>query len=344
MGWSQSRILAALAIAWMTSAAAAASPLTPDHETAAQGRVVATSPADPCRLSSEKDAAPVVASWRARIDRRAAIPVVAHVRRACRMMGEDLGKDAGFAELARQLKPVLADLRSNILSPIYRSHPDLEAAPPADKPGAKRVYHATRRDIRRATAVRLSSELERIQQLASRLASAHADHAATREAALSMLQPVIDAVTELSFASRVAYDAYPDLFAKLFEDAPSQPRTDDSDASFRKSAPPKGSVKLSAAALKLVKAFIRQARSLAPRGDQVASISRVKDQQHKGPNDAAWINDGAGWALGAYSRTQLPPDVIDKVGGVEIVFSAEDPASLAGKTLDIKDRKFFVRD
>lgn len=56
------------------------------------------------------------------------------------------------------------------------------------------------------------------------------------------------------------------------------------------------------------------------------------------------IEQGAGWVLGAYSRIQLPPDVIDKVGGIEIVFGAEDPASLAGKTVGIRDRKFFVRD
>jgi hypothetical protein len=48
--------------------------------------------------------------------------------------------------------------------------------------------------------------------------------------------------------------------------------------------------------------------------------------------------------LGAYSRAQLPPDVIDHVGGIEIVFGAEDPSALAGKTIDVRDRKFFVRD
>ena len=161
---------------------------------------------------------------------------------------------------------------------------------------------------------------------------------------MSMLQPVMDAAAELSFASKVAYDAYPDLFAKRFQDAPKQPRTEESDAGFRKSAPPRGSVRMSAAALNLVKSFMRQAQSLAPRDDQVATISWITAQQSKGPDDAAWVEQGAGWQLGAYSRTQLPPDVIDKVGGIDIVFGAEDPASLAGKTIDIKDRKFFVRD
>ena len=350
---SQSRILLALTIAWMTAAVAVASPLQPRHEMTGQKQGGGTSPADPCRTAKGGDAAPAAAPWRARIDRRAAIYVVEHVRRACRMMAEDISQDARFAELAKQLTPVLADLRTNVLAPIYRSHPDLEAAPLAEpqphnvKPGsaAKRragaIHRATRRDIRRATAVRLSTELQRIEQQAFKLASAHVDQTA-KDAAEIMLQPVIDAEAELSFASKVAYDAYPDLFAKL--EAPQQPRTEQSDTSFRKSAPPRGSVKLSAAALNLVKSFMKQAQSIPPRDDQIASISWVRDQKRKGPNDAAWIDEGAGWVLGAYSRTQLPSDVIDRVGGIEIVFGVEDPASLAGKTIDIKDRKFFVRD
>jgi hypothetical protein len=348
---SQSRILLVLAVAWTTAATSAETPSRSGQE---QG--VGTSPADPCRTASGKEVLPAAAPWRARIDRRAAIYVVAHVRRACRMMAEDGGRDAKFAELAKQLTPVLADLRTNVLAPIYRSHPELEAAPPAESqsqnvnPGSeakrrpRRAYRATRRDIRRATAVRLSSELRRIEQQALKLASAYADQAATKEAAMSMLQPTTDAAAELSFASKVAYDAYPDLFAKRLEDAPKQPRTEESDAILRKSAPPRGSVKLSAAALSFVQLFMRQAQNMAPRDDQVATISWARDQRSKGPNDAAWTDQGAGWVLGAYSGTQLPPDVIDKVGGIEIVFGAEDPSSLAGKTVDIKDRRFFVRD
>lgn len=340
MSWSQSRILLALAMAWMTAAVAAHAPRQHQSGRAGQQQGVGTSPADPCRPPTGNAAVPATAPWRARIDRRAAIYVVAHLRRACRMLGEDISKDARFAALARQLLPVLADLRTNVLGPIYRSHPDLESA--ARPQRARQGRHATRRDIGRATAVRLSTELQRIEQQAFKLASAHVDQTATREAAEIMLQPVIDAVAELSFASKVAYDAYPDLFAR--PDAPYQPRTEQSDTGFRKSAPPRGSVKLSAAALNLVKSFMRQAQSMAPRDDQIASISWVRDQKRKGPDDAAWIDEGAGWVLGAYSRTQLPPDVIDKVGGIDIVFGAEDPASLAGKTVDIKDRTFFVRD
>jgi hypothetical protein len=353
---SRPRILVALAMFWITVTAEAEAPRQRQYEGTAQEQGVGTSPADFCGAALEKGAAPAAVPWRARIDRRTAAYVVAHVQRACRMMAGDGSGDARFAELAEQLKPVLADLWINVLAPIYRIHPELEAAPPAGsrlqdvdpgaaaRPRARRVYRATRHDIRRATAVRLRTELDRIGQQAMKLAAAHADQAATKEAAMGMLQPIADATAELSFASKVTYDAYPELFAKLFQDVPHQPRTDESDASFRKWAPPRGSVKLSAAALSFVKSFMKQARRMAPRDDQIASISWVSGQKWKGPNDVAWIDEGAGWVLGAYFRSQLPPDVIDRVGGIDIVFGAEDPSSLDGKTVDIKDRKFIVRD
>jgi hypothetical protein len=81
-----------------------------------------------------------------------------------------------------------------------------------------------------------------------------------------------------------------------------------------------------------------------PHGDQIAWIGWASEQRSKGPSDATWKSEGAGWVLGAYLRTQVPPDVIDKVRGTEIVFSAEQPSSLIGKTIDVTNRTFFVRD
>jgi hypothetical protein len=56
--------------------------------------------------------------------------------------------------------------------------------------------------------------------------------------------------------------------------------------------------------------------------------------------------EARGSRLGSWGipRTQVPPDAIDKVRGMEIVFSAEEPSSLIGKTIDVTNRKFFVRD
>jgi hypothetical protein len=123
-----------------------------------------------------------------------------------------------------------------------------------------------------------------------------------------------------------------------------QPRTPESDKAFRKNAPPLGSVRLSSSALAIVKSFMQEVQRATPRTDQIACILWAREQQSKGPNDATWKSEGAGWVLGAYSRTHVPPDVIDRVHGIRIVFSAEEPSSLIGKTIDVTNGKFFVRD
>ena len=123
-----------------------------------------------------------------------------------------------------------------------------------------------------------------------------------------------------------------------------QPRTPESDNAFRKNAPPLGSVRLSHSALAMVKSFMRQVRRTMPHSDQVAWIGWASEQQSKGPRDETWKSEGAGWVLGAYSRTQVPPDVIDNIHGIQIVSSAEEPSSLIGKTIDVTNGKFFVRE
>jgi hypothetical protein len=101
-------------------------------------------------------------------------------------------------------------------------------------------------------------------------------------------------------------------------------------------AEPNRSADASDSALALVKSLMREARREMPESDQIASISWTRDP--KGQSDADWVDQG----LGAYLRTQVPPDVIDRVQDIEIIFSAEDPSSLTGKIVDTKDRKLFV--
>lgn len=133
--------------------------------------------------------------------------------------------------------------------------------------------------------------------------------------------------------------------AKVFDTTLQQPRTPESDEVFRKSAPPPGSVRLSNRAFAVLNSFMHKVHRAMPEGDQIAWIGWAKDQAVKGPNDANWTSRGSGWVLGSYSRAQVPPDVIDKIRGVEIVFTTDgDPSSLTGKTIDVANRKFFVRD
>ena len=288
---------------------------------------------------------PSVAPWRAQINRRTAIYVVQHVQKACRILTESSDRGSQPAPLVPQLNAIRDDLYATILNPIYRSHPALKNAVLPEL-ASQKIPRATPRDIRRATATRLSDDFTSLQQRISKLGEQSAEQQANKEAAEKALQPSLDAMFELSFAEKIAIDAYPDLFTKKVRNGIEQPRTQESDEAFRKRAPPLGSVRLSDSALELVRSFMQQVRRAMPQSDQIASIQWVREQRSKGPSDANWINQGAGWVLGAFSRTHVPPDVIDKVGGIEIVFSAEDDpsSSLMGKTIDVANRKFFVRD
>jgi hypothetical protein len=109
-------------------------------------------------------------------------------------------------------------------------------------------------------------------------------------------------------------------------------------------AEPNRSADASDSALALVKSLMRESRREMPESDLIASISWARDQRAKGQSDADWVDEGPGWVLGAYLGTQVPPDVIDRVHDIEIIFSAEDPSSPTGKIVDTKDRKLFVHE
>jgi len=184
----------------------------------------------------------------------------------------------------------------------------------------------------------------RLEKRISTLGGDNLDQYADKNAAERAIQPFLDATAELSFARQIAFDAYPRLFAKLFDVIPEQPRTDEGDANYRKVAPPHGSVRLSDSARALIKSFMQQLRREQPNADYVASIGWAGEQKSKRPGDVDWIDQGSGWVFGAYLRTQIPPDVIDKVREIEIVFTPEDSSSLAGKIIDAKNHKLFVHD
>ena len=90
--------------------------------------------------------------------------------------------------------------------------------------------------------------------------------------------------------------------------------------------------------------FMRQVRRASPQDDWIASILWATKRKYKGPNDVDWINVEDGLQLGAYRRTDVPSDVIDKVDGAEIVFSAPDPSMLAGKTIDLQKGQLVLRN
>jgi hypothetical protein len=289
---------------------------------------------DPCRVEATatertKPTAPI------RVSRRSAVYIVPHIHKACRILADTRDESS-------RSDSIRGDLYDSIIGPIYRVHPDVAGGLPRSSSTPK-VFHATPRDIGRATASRLDGEITRLRNDIAKLGSDALDRSADESAAKKALESFDDAAAELSFAGKIAFDAYPDLFAKAVDAVPDRPRTATGDTAFRKGAPPPGSVSLSDAALALVQSFMRDVRRMSG-SEHIATISWAREQKSKRPSDREWSNSGAGWTLGAYRKTELPPDVIDTVRGIEIVFTAEDPATLTGKTIDATKHKLFVRD
>ena len=303
-------------------------------------------PTDPCKdASGVTNTAPV--GWRAHISRRAAIFMIQHLREFCRLASE-----ADASVTSDKLRSERQAVHERVLTPLYRAHPELETAQlPAlhQRAGTAKVatanptnFSATRRDISRKTAGRFVDELLQLQQqLGSLRPPADQLEAQT---AIAEAERFSNVTAELSFAQTIATTAYPDLFKRGFRDIPEQPRTAESDAAFRKMAPPRGSVRLGDAAYRLIRSFMRQLRHGMPGTDQVISISWTKSMKRKGPDDSDWIDEGAGWTMGAFRRSEVPPDVIDRVRGLDVIFSAEDPSALNGKTFDLDKKKLVLRD
>jgi hypothetical protein len=293
---------------------------------------------DPCWTASETSARSAPPVWAAKLRRRTAIYVIQHVRKACRIMSD--ATDSGDERLAQ----LLAQLRDDVLGPIYCAYPRLAHDPLADDSRRPEYARATGKDIGRATAVRLEAALTKIRGEIGQGAPDKANQAANKDVAEAALQPFLNATVELSLASQVVFDAYPDLRTKEFRSVQSQPRSAETDASYRKMVPPLGSVRLSASALQQVKMFMRQVRHDSPQDDWIATILWATKRKYRGPNDLDWINVEDGLELGAYHRTDVPSDVIDKVDGAEIVFSAPDPSMLAGKTIDLQKGQLVLRN
>jgi hypothetical protein len=288
---------------------------------------------DPCRVETTvteraKRVAPI------QVSRRSAVYVIQHIHKACQLL-------ADASDESSRSDSIRSDLYDSIIGPIYQAHPDIARGSP--RSSIPKVFHATPRDIERMSASRLNDEITRLQKEIVKLGEDRLERSVDESAATKALQPLIDAVAELSFAGKVALDAYPDLFAKMLDAAPDQPRTAERDAAFRKGAPPQGSVRLSDAALALVQSFMRDVRRISG-SEHIAAIGWAREQRSKRPGDREWSSSGAGWTLGAYRKTEVPPDVIDTVRGIEIVFTAEDPATLTGKTIDATKLKLFVRN
>jgi hypothetical protein len=302
---------------------------------------------DPCKTSRTQT--PTSPVWRAHISHRAAIYMIQHAREFCSLLSRAALLDPTNGARAERLAALRDATSARILSPLYRKYPELQDADlPREHKHAgavevARALLATPRDITRRTATYFVDEVSKLEKELGALNLPAPDLDADAKTANETLQWFVDASAEIHFAEQIAFVAYPDLFAKTFRDAAKQPRTAERDAAMRKAAPARGSVRLSDAALRLIRSSMRQVRRVIPDFSQVATIGWHASMMKKGPNDRDWIDEGPGWTLGAYSRPEVPPDVIDHIRGLDIIISADDPSALAGKTFDVAGNKLVLR-
>jgi hypothetical protein len=296
----------------------------------------------PCSVAGSEMAAPSVRHLT--MSGETAAYVVRHVGNACSFIVEATRQGAPLEQISPSLTPILADMNARILAPIFRLHPELLAEPQKQQ-SPKKGYRATRKDISRLTATWLMHNLLKSDKAMGKASSDFLAQRADQKSVFETYGAVLNATAELSAAAKVVSDTYPRMWQRqLIAARPPQPRTTESDASFRKSAAPRGSVKLTALAIAKIRSFLRQARIAEPNEDWIASLGWAIDQRSKGPEDRNWTTIPAGLVLGTFSRSQVPPDVIDKVDGIEVIFTADSPERLTGKTIDFQKGKFVIRD
>ena len=293
---------------------------------------------DPCDVHATRPGN-ALPPWRARLDRGSAVHVARHMQRACRHLAgliEAYRPKLEENDRAAKLASIIDRIRSNALAPIYHAHPDLRGR---DLTGRK-----PRQDTRmtRATALRLRAVLKEMSTGTMQALGALDDLVPAQDVP-ALLDRFLDVTAEFTFATAPIYKRFPDIWNAEVKASARQvpPRTAESDDGFRKSAPPPGTVKLSERALSVVRKFLAAARK-AGGADMVASIIWVHEKGSKGPDDARWRKSGPGLDLGAYSRREVPPDVIETIGGLPVILSAPDPSMLTGKTIDYQDGRFVI--
>ena len=319
-----------------------------------------------CRTTLPRPESPApFAQWRAHTDRDVAVYMLKHLQRACRRLDEFVRDHRALLEgsfVAERVTRVADELSAEALDPLYRAYPDLRDKDLTDAPAgatersigrmAKGAAGACTRSreappwhMTRTTADRLQRVLEKASEVFLKSTGDLAD-SVSPEKSEAFVQQILDISAEIGFATTPIYVSFPDLWQRVsrrsLELLP--PRTAETDAEFRKQSPPPGTVKLSPSAVSHVRRFEASLRRERRDKDSILSIFWVLSSGWKGPNDDHWKKSGPGLQLGAHPRRLVPPDVIQKINGVKIIFSAPDPSIFVGKVIDFQNGKFLLRD
>lgn len=294
-----------------------------------------------CRQGPPTKSHATAAHWKAQLDRTTAVYSVKHLRRACDLLTAFVRDHQILLAEKKVAEPIMAigvDLRMQALEPIYRRYPDLRDK---DVGGEETSYGWIGRTTARRLLRVLSTASTRFIGDAGKIVEPVA--AGDLE---KVLKQVADVGAEIiNFVNAPVFKHHPDLWQAEFRSAADKllSRSAESDAAYRKSAPPPGTVRLTAEASSFVRKFFAESRRYFGKDDHVAIILWVLERRSKGPDDAAWSKEGPGLQFGALSRRQVPPDVIQTIDGLKIVLSAPDPSTFVGKVIDVKEGNFVFK-
>ena len=311
---------------------------------AAAAPAVAAPSGDPCGFAR---AASPLAPSRARVvmAREIAEYVARHAELSCAKLEALLRDHApGNAAVTEKARTIEGEFETGVLAPIFDLYPDLKArdltadgAPgaqvklgqPNDTQGQARMGFATAQHLRWVADDADRRSVPILNALASKV-----------------LDAILDIDSEIGFVAAPAYRSYPQLWkietAELEKRAPKQPRTARSDAAFRESAPPEGSVKLTPAAAARLRAFADELKRQA-HGCHALAIDWSTNTRWRGPDDEKWHETGPSLGIGSWNCGQFPPDVVRTIDGLRVVFNGDKAARFAGKTVDYVDRRFVFQ-
>lgn len=329
-------------------------------------RAIAASPvaSDPCAVTEQRAAPSPRLQARIQIERDSAVYIAKHIQRTCRLIG-DLARDNSIQsdrQTAIELRTLSDKLREGVLAYIYREYPDLRGQDLTSAQTKEDERINALRDARNALLDK-APRLEPARQMGpatalylrwalvdARTSVSKAFKRRPCGAALveTCIQALMDITAEIGFADAPVYSSFPGLWRIALKEgdalADAQPHTAESDAAFRKAAPTPGSVRLSPAALSVIRDFLDTLRRESGDTCEVVSIFWGQETRWKGPEDSEWKTAGPSLDIGAYSCKQIPPDVVQTIDGIWIVFGGDEAKRFTGKVVDRENGKFVLRE
>jgi len=288
-----------------------------------------------------------------RIDRDAATSVLKHIQRACARFlrwEKDVApapKDPNVAEF----RELIADLQREVVAPIDAIYPDLAGkdltnSKPDPDQSAKRAAGEPK-SIGEVTARHLAWALEGAADRANGPLQTNPKPCAPDDL-WACSQARTDVAPEFDFALTYVHRDYPVLERERMAELTARgyataKRTAESDAQFRKLAAKLGTTKLTPAAMAQVNAFANALRESNP-ACQVVALSFDLGSLSKGPNDTYWVAHDPQLSEGGFYCRELPPDVIQIVSGVRMMFEDDATHKFENKLIDYREGKFELRE